>query len=99
MSYTGIGLAAQDSDLQRRVAACVAQEQDTAEPYPPTRASEIMWSCCGEPGWGEAYASALASDNPAPGADPSVIPDAWILTAVQKWLPEAPETLPAGRGG
>ena len=87
MSYSAIALAAQDSDLQRRVAACIAQEQDTVEPYPPSAANGIIWSCCGEPGWGEAYASALVAENPAPGADPSVIPDGWILSAVQKWLP------------
>jgi hypothetical protein len=53
-----------------------------------------------QPGFGDAYASALAADPPVerPGNDPGVITDGMILGAVQSLLPQPPdnETLPEG---
>jgi hypothetical protein len=90
MSYQGIALAASDPVLRRRIAACVAQEQEQVDPPPEVTAGRLAWTICAEPGWGEAWESAIAADNQAPGSDPGVIPDAWILTAVQKHLPPPP---------
>ena len=86
MSYTSIALAAQDQDLRVRIGACVAQEYPSNPSHPTVYADQIQWLCCGEPGWGEAWESALVAGNPDPGNDPGVIPDAWILVAVQKHL-------------
>ena len=96
MSYNSIALAAQDQDLRVRIAACVAQEYPGNPAHPTVYADQIQWLCCGEPGWGDAYESALAADppNPAPGADPAVITDLMILGAVQKYPPAAPEASP-----
>lgn len=83
MTYAAIAAIASDLDIMARLTACVAQE----DPAPPqTTAAKIIWPCAAEPGWAEAYASAIASDNPRPGLDPAVIPDAWILSAAQKHM-------------
>ena len=63
-----------------------AQEYPSNPSHPTVYADQIQWLCCGEPGWGEAWESALVAGNPDPGNDPGVIPDAWILVAVQKHL-------------
>lgn len=73
-----------------------AQEYPSNPSHPTVYADQIQWLCCGEPGWGEAWDSGMevrreaASegiyDLLAIGADPSVIPDSWVLTAVQKHL-------------
>lgn len=87
MSYNSIAAAAQDSDLRLRIAACFAQETDGPD-QPEALAALHQWRICAEPGWGEAWESALAADPPipVPGADPGVISDGMILTAVQKHL-------------
>lgn len=99
MSYLSISQAAVDPLLRNRIAACVAQEYSGPD-HPIAVTDRIQWDCCGEPGWGEAWESALATQEQLPekdrteiGSDPGVIPDAWILTAVQKYLatPEATE--------
>lgn len=99
MSYLGISQAAVSPALRNRVAACVAQEY-TGPDHPLMVTDRIQWQCAAEPGWGEAWASALTAqedlpyeDRTDPGLDPAVIPDAWILTAVQKHLGAAPEPL------
>lgn len=85
MSYESIAQAAVSVSLRSRIAGCVAQE-DSSGAHPLIVTDQIQWRCCAEPGWGEAWESALAADNDDPGSDPGVIPDAWILTAVQKHL-------------
>jgi len=100
MSYETIAIAAKDYALGMRIAACVAQESDGTEP-PEQVAASIQWKCAAEPGWGEAWESALAAQpDPDPevplqqqqfsaiGNDPAVITDGMILSAVQKHLPE-----------
>ena len=88
MTYHAIGVAAQDEALRRRIAACIAQEAPGDPRHPIAHADALMWQCCASPGWGEAYAYALATDVPNPGADESVISDAMILSAVQPMLEE-----------
>jgi hypothetical protein len=80
MSYTTINACANDLAFQGRLTACAAQE-GAAEPsnamytlrWPVSAASDIE----------AAYASALASENPDPGGDETVITDGMILSAVQ----------------
>ena len=89
MSYWLIAQAARDTSLRLRIAACIAQEGgagDTLQTGAMARADAIQWQCCGEPGWGEAWASASQSARPDPGSDESVITDHMILAAVQKHL-------------
>jgi hypothetical protein len=90
MSYLSIAQMHKDNGLRSRVTGCCAQEGAS---NPDLACEEIMWGVVSEPGWGEAWDSAVAAAREAgpanavnPGTDPSVIPDAWILTAVQKHL-------------
>jgi hypothetical protein len=86
MTYSAIALAAQDEHLRRRIAACIAQEDPTDDRHPIAHADALIWQACGSPGWGEAYAYALATNVENPGDDPAVISDAMILAAVQPML-------------
>lgn len=89
MSYTSIAQTATNAQLRLRIAACIAQEGGAGETLQTgalMRADQMQWQCAAEPGWGEAWESALVAGNPDPGNDPGVIPDAWILVAVQKHL-------------
>lgn len=90
MTYSAIATAAQDQHLRLRIAACIAQESPDSPTHPIAHADAIIWQACGSPGWGEAYASALAADVPDPGNDPAVISDAMILAAVQPMIEETP---------
>jgi hypothetical protein len=92
MTYLGISQAAADPMLRARVTGCIA-EQDSSGEHPNAVCDRIIWQCCAEPGWGAAWASAVETQKALPpeqrtdiGSDPSVIPDTWILTAVQKHL-------------
>lgn len=82
MSYLSISQAATDPRLRDRITACAVQEGGS-----PGDLGDLQWKCACEPGWGEAWESALAAGNPDPGGDPAVIGDGMILTAVQKWIP------------
>lgn len=89
MSYSSIAQAAVSSSLRVRIAACVAQEGHaglTLQTGALMQADSIQWQCCAEPGWDHAWESALAGNVLDPGADPAVITDAMILSAVQKHL-------------
>lgn len=86
MSYSAIADAARNTQLRLRIAACVAKEGHaglTLETGALMKADSIQWQCCAQPGWGEAWAYAQANGSLDPGADGSVIPDSWILSAVQ----------------
>jgi hypothetical protein len=85
MSYESISQAAQDPVLRSRIAACVAQEDHSGN-HPLATTDLIQWRCAAEPGWGEAWESAVAGSVEVPGSDPGVISDAMILAAVQKQL-------------
>lgn len=80
MSYLTQARLMSDTYIRDRVAACAALEGET-DPY--GWAAAHAWEMSAQPNWDAAYASAIANENPAPGADESVIPDAWILSAVQ----------------
>lgn len=98
MSYNRIAEIMKDIPLRTRVAACAAT-QSVAEPW--VWVDRHMWNIAGQPGWDEAYESALASHPPAefpgyrPGYDEAAITDGMILAAVQQVLstPE-PENAP-----
>ena len=87
MAYYDISLLAVDQDFFTRTTAAYATETLGTSPasgvLPPQWAGAHMWDMAAQPGFGDAYASALASEIPNPGRDPSVISDAQILSAVQ----------------
>jgi len=80
MSYWDTALMANDGELWQREIACAATE---GIDDPQNWADAHRWQLAGQPGWGDAWSSALAAGNPTPGRDPAVIPDAWILAGVQ----------------
>ena len=73
---------AKDEDLIMRIAACAATEGVSLNPtaWADTHRQRLIAST----GWAEAYQSAIADENPAPGEDPSVITDEMILAAVNE---------------
>ena len=80
MSYSDVAALHEDTDFGRRVVACAATE---GADNPQTWANTNLWAVSAAPGFGDAYASALASGVERPGNDPAVITDAMILGAVQ----------------
>ena len=80
MAYYDIATMAQDSDLILRAQACASTE-NIADPYDWVAAH--MLELASQPGWSEAWASAVAAENPAPGRDPAVITDGMILSGTQ----------------
>jgi hypothetical protein len=85
MAYYDVSQLAADPDFLLRVAACYSTETAGAAgaEYPTAWAGEHVWAIAGAPGFGDAYASAVAGDVPNPGRDPAVISDEEILAAVQ----------------
>lgn len=86
MGYSDVAALAADNDFALRTTACYASEtlaDDSTDP--PSWQAAHSWDMAAQPGFGDAYASALAADPPVqrPGNDPSVISDAMILGAVQ----------------
>lgn len=82
--YLTIATVAKDPAMNRRVAACAAQ-QGIAE-GPEMWAAERCYTWAASPGWGATWDSAVASGVPDPGADPAVITDQMILSQVQSML-------------
>lgn len=80
MSYYDVSLLAADGDFIARTRAAVAQE-GAADPV--QWAADHQWQMAGQPGFGPAYASALAAGIENPGRREEVISDAQILGAVQ----------------
>jgi hypothetical protein len=78
--YADIAALANDVDFLGRVTACAATEGD---PDPETWTWGHRWEMAGQPGFGDAYASAIAGGVERPGKDPAVITDPQILSAVQ----------------
>lgn len=85
MAYSDVALLAADYDFQLRVSACIAVEtaDQSDAPSAPMWAADHAWQMAAQPGFGDAYASALASGVERPGNDPAVISDPQILSAVQ----------------
>ena len=91
MSYNTIYTCSNDQALRGRVTSCCAQE---GEVNPSASMSMIIWNVVTSSDIEAAYASALASGNPNPGGDESVITDQMILSATQPHLPVTPPTQP-----
>lgn len=85
MAYSDVAALMADGDFGLRTQACVAIEATQAEVDvdPGTWQATHAWEMAAQPGFGEAYASALAGGVERPGNDQSVISDAQILSAVQ----------------
>jgi hypothetical protein len=87
MGYYDVFLLTQDTDFQGRVTACYAGETlSTDGGNPGAWTAEHIWKMASQPDFGDAYAYAIATDKPKPGADPSVITDAQLLSAVQSLI-------------
>jgi len=84
MSYHDVWLMTLDTALSGRLAAAASVEG--AEGDPEVWRFEHRYDLCSAPGWGDAWASALASGNPSPGDDPGVITDPMILSQTQAVL-------------
>jgi hypothetical protein len=88
MAYYDVAQLSRDTAFLDRCAACFATEEteNIGKPEwvdPPLWATQHGWAMASAPGFGDAYAYAIASGNENPGKDPSVITDAQILSAVQ----------------
>jgi hypothetical protein len=84
MSYSTVQKCANDYALRGRVAGCCAKE---GAENPEQAAGDLMWKVSAASDIEAAYASALASNNPNPGGDETVITDQMILSTVQANLP------------
>jgi hypothetical protein len=80
MTYWDVANLSDDPDFRARCTASLAQEQ---HPQPEQQAYAWRWLYAGQPGFGDAYASAIVSEVPNPGRDPGVITDGQILAATQ----------------
>jgi hypothetical protein len=84
MAYWDVAALAADADFALRTTAAYATETVGGEHDDPAAwQADHAWDMAAQPGFGDAYASALASNNPRPGQDPAVISDPQILSAVQ----------------
>lgn len=89
MTYLIISIMKDNGWLRSRVAACVALE-GIADPA--RWAVDRKWELATQPGWADAWASALAGhpDEPDydPGMDEGVVTDGMILASVQALIAE-----------
>lgn len=83
MAYSDIASLSADNDFIQRVAACAATE-GVDDPY--VWSMDHRWQLAASPGFGEAYAYALATGVVRPGNDPAVISDGMILSAGQPMM-------------
>ena len=93
MAYSDIAALQQDADFARRTTAAYATETlGTGGVDPASWQAMHAWDMAAQPGFGDAYASALAADPPVerPGNDPGVITDGMILSAIQGIMAEPP---------
>jgi hypothetical protein len=87
VSYMDQAALSRDGDFAQRIAACGVNEVEAAKANAMQWAAENQWLISSSPGFADKYASAVAGGVPRPGADPSVISDADILSAVQTLFP------------
>jgi hypothetical protein len=80
MAYYDAAALADDQDFMRRCGMC-AETEGIPDGWEWGIANR--YSLAAAPGFGDAYASALAAGVPNPGRDQSVVSDAQILSAVQ----------------
>jgi hypothetical protein len=90
MTYNQIAAMRESAGLNRRVAACAAQEGYLD---PQTWTWQHAWDWAATPGWDAKWASAVASGDADPGVNEAAITDADILTRVQQ-IGDDPEPLP-----
>lgn len=89
MSYKSVADMADSYSLNRRLTAGAAKESID---NPQGWIQIYRWEVASQPGWDAAWDSAVASDNPDPGADEAVITDGMILSGVQAvWAANQPE--------
>jgi len=94
MAYYDQAQLSRDGDFNLRIAAAAQIEVDLGAESAQDWAVRHQWELAAAPGFADAYASAVAANNPRPGQDPSVISDAMILSAIQA-MPPDPESNPA----
>lgn len=80
MTYNDVADMADSASLKRRVTAAVAEEGILD---PVGWLFPRYWQIVSQPGWDDAWASAVAGGNPDPGASDAVITDGMILSGVQ----------------
>ena len=83
--FTAVVAMAADPALQARVTGCIAV-QTTGPDQPAALMGVHITRICAEPGWAQAWMSALQTGVENPGSDPAVISNEQILAAVQKHL-------------
>jgi hypothetical protein len=81
MAYADVHQMTTSGSLHGRLAAAAATEHLAGDPELWVR--DHRYELAAAPGWGDAWASAVANENPDPGADPGVITDGMILSQVQ----------------
>ena len=85
MAYSDVALLAADQDFRDRATAAVSIETEQGNlpliEDPPRWVFERNWRYAAQPGFGDAYASAILNGVERPGNDPAVISDAQILAA------------------
>lgn len=84
MTYLTAAIIQRNPAMRDRVSACVVIEGIAL--YPEQWAAEHAWELAAQPGWADAWESALAGDHEEdydPGEDSAVITDGMILSAVQ----------------
>ncbi|HWO52300.1 MAG TPA: hypothetical protein VNN23_11920 [Ornithinibacter sp.] len=83
MAYIDVAQMVKSASLTERIYAAVSKEGiDPPEQWQ----FERRWRLASQPGWDAAWASAVAGGMDDPGADPGVITDSMILSAVQKLI-------------
>jgi hypothetical protein len=80
VSYLTVSRIAADQFMRLRCGACAAVER-IPDPENWSFRNSLLLSA--QPGWSEAWESALAAGNEQPGKDAAVITDGMILAAVQ----------------
>lgn len=84
MAYWDISTLAADNDFALRTTAAYAVETLSGDhEEPPVWQAAHSWDMAAQPGFGDAYASAIVSGVERPGRDPAVITDEQIGAAVQ----------------
>jgi hypothetical protein len=83
MAYIDVAQMVKSVSLTERIYAAVSKEGiDPPEQWQ----FERRWRLASQPGWDAAWASAVAGGNDDPGADPGVITDGMVLSAVQSLI-------------
>lgn len=85
MSYEHVVATANDGDLHQRIAAAAAGE---GIEQPEAWVQQRRWRFATQPGWADAYNSAMVSFIDRPGWRPGAITDAMILSATQAIITE-----------